>query len=132
MRYALKITALCLLLSSFCFAREAQSDTLFVADNDSLNPVVGKLNASFGIEGAFSVPAPITGMAAGPGGQIFVDTAATVYEYASSGAVVRTFAGGEADAFGDLAFASTAVPEPATWAMLLVGFAGATHSVAGA
>ena len=113
--------------------------TLFVADNTSGNPLVGELNASFGIEGSFSVPAPITGMAAGPGGQIFVDTATTAYEYASSGAVVRTFAGGEADAFGDLAFASTAVPEPATWAMLLVGFAGlgfagyrATHSVAGA
>ena len=107
MRYALKITALCLLLSPFCFAREAQSDTLFVADNDFLNPVVGKLNASFGIEGAFSVPAPITGMATGPGGQIFVDTATRLYEYTSSGAAVRTFGGGGIDAFGDLAFDGT-------------------------
>jgi hypothetical protein len=46
---------------------------------------------------------------------------------ATNAATVLTFASGEQNAFGpalDNVAISAAVPEPATWAMLIAGFAG--------
>src|SRR5438270_847857 len=54
------------------FAMQVRADSLYVADNDPLAPTISILGANFSPQGAFSVPGVVTGLAAGPAGQIYV------------------------------------------------------------
>ena len=127
MYHALKVAVVCLPVVLFGLGREAKADTLFVAGNAPGNPIVGKLDASFGSPGFFSVPDLITGITTGPSGQVFVATATHIYDYTSDGALLRQFRVlGGGGVLGDLAFdgtggVPTSVPEPSTAFLLVIG-----------
>jgi hypothetical protein len=109
MYHALKMVVVCLPAVLFGLGREAKAATLFLADNaPGLTPIVGKLDASLGVLGFFSVPDPITGLSVGPGGQVFVATDTHIYDYTSDGALLGQFRlNGGGGGLGDLAFDGT-------------------------
>ena len=108
--------------------------TLFVADNEPGDPIVGELDTSSGLSGfvftrCFSVPGPINGISLGPNGQVFVATDRSIYDYTSDGDLLgqfRMIVG--FGALGDLAFdgagTGTTVPEPSTAFLLIIGLMG--------
>jgi hypothetical protein len=102
---ALKTAVVCLPVVLFGLGGETKAATLFVADNAPGNPIVGKLDASLGSTGFFSVPDSIIGISAGPSGQVFVATETHIYDYTSDGALLRQFRlVGGGGVLGDLAF----------------------------
>src|ERR1700722_17576892 len=113
--------------------------TLFVADNEPGDPIVGELDTSSGLSGfvfarGFSVPGPINGISLGPNGQVCVPTDNHIYDYTSDGALLGQFRKIVGfGALGDLAFdgagSGTTVPEPSTAFLLIIGlFAVAASS----
>ena len=134
MYHVSKMSVVYLLLALFGLGREAKADTLFAADNEPGNPIVGELDTSSGLSGfvfarSFSVPGPINGISPGPNGQVFVATDRRIYDYTSDGALLGQFRKIVGfGALGDLAFdgggTGATVPEPSTALLLVIGLVG--------
>jgi hypothetical protein len=89
MYHALKMAVVCLPAVLLGLGGETKGATLFVTDNaPGSSPIVGKLDASLGVLGFFSVPDLITGISVGPSGQVFVATDTHIYDYTSDGALL--------------------------------------------
>lgn len=102
------------------------NNILYAADNTTsagLNGVV-KFDPFFNIAGTFLTSGPIAGLAA-DGTNVYASLPTGISEYTNAGVVVRSYNNIGIDSFGALALtpaATAAVPEPATWAMMLIGF----------
>ena len=105
---------------------------LYAADNLTNNTLHGvvEFDGSLKVLSSFLTAGDVNGLAS-DGVDVYASLPTGVTEYTTAGLVVGSHANAGADHFGALALAPAAVPEPATWTVILLGLGMAGGALRG-
>ena len=106
---------------------DARADTVFAAVTVGSFHEVATLNDGLGVISQIPLPGPITGLAAGTGGDFYTAVGNSIFEYDAAGAQIASMTAGTPTAtFPALSFfapVAPSVPEPSSIVMVATGLA---------
>jgi PEP-CTERM motif len=88
---------------------DARADTVFAAVTDGSLHAVATFNDSLGLINQITLPGPITGLAAGTGGDFYTAVGDSIFEYDAAGAQIGSISAAPGTTLPALSFASDVV-----------------------
>ena len=105
---------------------DARADTVFAAVTDGSLHAVATFNDSLGLINQITLPGPITGLAAGTGGDFYTAVGDSIFEYDAAGAQIASISAAPGTTLPALSFfapVAPSVPEPSSLVMVATGLA---------
>jgi len=111
---------------------EARGDVVYAAVTDGSLHAVATFDQNLDLTQQFTLPGPITGVAAGSGGDFYTAVGNTIDEYDAAGMQINSVSGSSTTTVPALSFSApvvvTAVPEPGSIILLATGVVASWRS----